>query len=246
MVLAQDTPAECQAISDALGMDAPIAFGDFVYGCLEDEGLNDVTGGGLTGSLFCTADPTCPAAHRDDMDSLDIGCDLPDARRSVCPCEGVFCGNGIVEAGEVCDDGNDIDNDGCTSLCSTLPPSCQVVNDQMWCFNDLACGEACEEMCTSLGLSLDIADEDWFAAQDTAAECQAISDAFGFVAPIDFSGYYYACLEDSGLNDTVGGGLTGSLFCSTTPECPAHHRIGMDQQGVACGMGARRSICPCN
>jgi len=32
------------------------------------------------------------------------------------------CGNGIVEAGELCDDGNDIDTDACNSRCG--PPTC--------------------------------------------------------------------------------------------------------------------------
>ncbi len=36
--------------------------------------------------------------------------------------EGVSCGNGKIEAGEECDDGNDIDNDGCTNLCNL--PAC--------------------------------------------------------------------------------------------------------------------------
>ena len=33
-----------------------------------------------------------------------------------CVLEG--CGNGIVERGEECDDGNTIDNDGCSSNCT--------------------------------------------------------------------------------------------------------------------------------
>ncbi|NCP67395.1 DUF11 domain-containing protein [bacterium] len=36
---------------------------------------------------------------------------------------GGFCGNGVVEAPEQCDDGNSIDNDSCSNTC-TLPPTC--------------------------------------------------------------------------------------------------------------------------
>jgi cysteine-rich repeat protein len=244
---AQDTAAECQSISDAFGLAAPIDFGNHPVGCLEDSGLNDLTGGGLTGGLLCSSDPMCTAAHHDDMDDLGLGCDLVGARRSVCPCEGEFCGNGVVEGAEVCDDGNQIENDGCTTACQTLPPSCVSVDNQLWCFNNDACGEPCNDVCTALGLSLDISDDDWLALQDTAAECQAISDALGMQNAIQMNSWTYACLEDDGFSDTVGGGLTGGLYCSTYNGCPGEHRTNMDGLGIACGAaGARRSICPCN
>lgn len=34
------------------------------------------------------------------------------------------CGNNILEAGEQCDDGNTIDNDGCDSFCVREVPEC--------------------------------------------------------------------------------------------------------------------------
>ena len=243
---AQDSAPECQAISDALGMTDPIDFDTHALGCLEDGGLSDLTGGGLTGSLLCSSDPTCPSAHRNDMDDIGTLCDLPGARRSVCPCGGQFCGNGVVEGNEVCDDGNQIQNDGCTTGCITTPPTCVVVNDQQWCFDNAACGEACNDVCDALGLSLDISDDEWFAAQDTIEECQAISDALGMDSPVQFNGWSYACLEDDGFGDVVDGGLTGALYCSSFNGCPADHRTNMDGLGIPCGPGARRSICPCN
>jgi cysteine-rich repeat protein len=122
---AQDTVGECQAIANALSMDAPIQFDASPLGCLEDAGLNDLTGGGLTGGLLCSSDPDCPAAHREDMDDLGGICDIAGARRSICPCIGAFCGNGLVEGGEVCDDGNEINNDGCNTSCGTGPNVCE-------------------------------------------------------------------------------------------------------------------------
>jgi len=31
------------------------------------------------------------------------------------------CGNGIIDVGETCDDGNTIDGDGCSSTCQSGP-----------------------------------------------------------------------------------------------------------------------------
>lgn len=158
----------------------------------------------------------------------------------------IECGDGEREGNEVCDDGNQIQNDGCTTGCITTPPTCVVVNDQQWCFDNAACGEACNDVCDALGLSLDISDDEWFAAQDTIEECQAISDALGMDSPVQFNGWSYACLEDDGFGDVVDGGLTGALYCSSFNGCPADHRTNMDGLGIPCGPGARRSICPCN
>ncbi len=123
---AQDTPAECQAIADAFQMSTPIQFDAEPLGCLEDTGGADLTGGDLTGGLACSSDPTCPGQHRTDMDDLGLNCDLPGSRRSVCPCAGAFCGNGVVEGTEICDDGNDVNGDGCNSHCTTGPNACDT------------------------------------------------------------------------------------------------------------------------
>jgi cysteine-rich repeat protein len=46
-----------------------------------------------------------------------------DARRSDPPEEcGTVCGNGILELGEACDDGNDDNTDTCTTACESCPP----------------------------------------------------------------------------------------------------------------------------
>ncbi|MEE8472422.1 MAG: hypothetical protein V3S82_04560 [Dehalococcoidia bacterium] len=28
------------------------------------------------------------------------------------------CGNGVIDAGEACDDGNNVDDDGCSAVCT--------------------------------------------------------------------------------------------------------------------------------
>ena len=55
-----------------------------------------------------TSDADADVIDADAADALDSGTDTPDAGR---------CGNGIVEEGEACDDGNDDDADACTNTC---------------------------------------------------------------------------------------------------------------------------------
>ena len=123
-------------------------------------------------------------------------------------------------------------------------PTCVEANGLNWCYDDQACGEACNDVCAALGLVPED-NQVWFEAQDTEAECQTISEAFGLGNSVDFAGYSYACLEDTPGNHTVGGGLVGPLFCSASESCPEAHRTDMDQIGTPCGPNSRRSICPC-
>jgi len=59
-------------------------------------------------------EPWVPEFWDVDFDYLDVAADYePDPE---------FCGNGVVDPGEECDDGNDDDNDACTGLC--LFPRC--------------------------------------------------------------------------------------------------------------------------
>jgi hypothetical protein len=113
-----------------------------------------------------------------------------------------------------------------------------------WCYNSAACGQACTAVCSAVGLTVIADNTTWFQAQDTAAECQAISNAFGIAQAVTVSSYTYACMEDTwGVH---GAGLNGPLLCSTYSGCPAEHRTNMDNLGTACtSTEARRSICPC-
>jgi cysteine-rich repeat protein len=46
--------------------------------------------------------------------------DLEDPNR-LSHCAKWICGNGVSQLGEVCDDGNNVDGDGCTSHCTVEP-----------------------------------------------------------------------------------------------------------------------------
>jgi len=71
----------------------------------------------LVAFATCASDKECPV----NMLCQDGYC-APDL---------ALCGNGIVDAGEVCDDGNDVDIDGCTATC--------LLSDGAACSNPRQC-----------------------------------------------------------------------------------------------------------
>jgi cysteine-rich repeat protein len=246
-----DGDEECDEVVETATCDDDCTFAD-----CGDEVVNEAAGevcdeGGE--AFACDNDCTLPVCGDGNTnESHNEICD-GGGETSTCDddCTAPSCGdqNQNVAALETCDDGNNTSNDGCSATCvleGDFGGYCRVVDGTQWCFNDDACGEACEDVCSSLGLTIEPDDNAWFAAQDSMAECQAISDAFGLTDPVDFGNHALGCLEDEGLNDLVGGGLTGSLSCSSDPTCPGSHRTDMDALGTNCNLvGARRSVCPC-
>jgi hypothetical protein len=173
---------------------------------------------------------SCNAGFADCNGLVSDGCETNTQTNSA------NCG----ACGRACPAGNSCTN----GVCGVS--NCQTVAGVRWCFNPNACGEPCNNVCASLGLPFTISDAAWFAAQDSAAECQSISNAFGIATPVNFASYTYACLEDSQGLHTMPATLIGPLFCSSFSGCPANHRTGMDQQGIACSVNTSRlSICPC-
>jgi hypothetical protein len=122
---------------------------------------------------------------------------------------------------------------------------CVQANGLNWCYDNGACGEACDAVCAALGMKVIDDDQVWFEAQNTPGECEVISQALGLGGAISFGVWGYACLEDSGGNHSVGGGLIAPLFCSSVESCPPVHRTLMDQLDTPCGPDSRRSVCPC-
>ena len=91
------------------------------------------------------------------------------------------CGNGIVEAGEPCDDGNTTDGDGCSSTCTTeTAPVCST---------SLVPGEQCDEGNTAIevlppscadgevGEAEDCNDADPGRGEDCASTCRLAGSA---------------------------------------------------------------------
>jgi fibro-slime domain-containing protein len=85
-------------------------------GCTGPNGLFNGDGTGC--SKTCTKEPTCRSSS---------GTCAAGSAGTTTACS-TSCGNGNVEAGEDCDDGNQVDGDGCSSTCTKEPGfDCQNV-----------------------------------------------------------------------------------------------------------------------
>ena len=99
--------------------------------------------------LTLIADAETPPRH--DRDELTLVC-----RRSARAC----CGDGIVGAGEQCDDGNATDGDGCDSNCT--PTACgNGIRDATERCDDgnLVDGDGCDSTCTPSGCGNGVVDQ---------------------------------------------------------------------------------------
>ncbi len=97
----------------------------------------------VTGTSVCgdgTRQPFCEAC--DDGAGNDDT--LPDACRS--DCRPARCGDGVIDSGETCDDGNVVDCDGCNATCE--PEIGNVCGDGIAL---MSCGEQCDDGNTIAG-----------------------------------------------------------------------------------------------
>lgn len=156
----------------------------------------------------------------------DVGTDTPDDADENTPDAGPVCGDGEVDDTEECDDGNDVDDDGCANDCtSNLARLCDKCGDDDDCFGDqslcvdLPYGSFCAPGCTLDG------DE----CPDTHA-CEEIVDAdsgdvigAGCVPTDDYAcgncgdGALYDGEECDDGNIESGDGCTP--MCAIEPRC---------------------------
>ena len=108
--------------------------------CESDVRSCSVTGGSGTQAWNGTAFGACSANACDSGYSLLSG-----------SCVAVGCGNGVVEAGEGCDDGNSINTDSCTTVCTVAACGDGFVQAAEGCDEGNTVTEACaygETSCT--------------------------------------------------------------------------------------------------
>lgn len=146
------------------------------------------------------------------------------------------CGNGVLESGELCDDANVDDDDGCSADCSTVDPNYFCTEGEQ-CVRIVTCGngviegdEACDDNNTESG-------------DGCTAECDEIEEGFSCVKPGEPCVVLPVCgngareqgeqCDDANTDDDDGC----SAVCEVEPGyfCPA----GRNCIALECGDGTR-------
>jgi cysteine-rich repeat protein len=142
------------------------------------------------GETFCDPDNQAvtegPSTSPTCNDTLDNDCDgSTDANDSDCYAPSTpepFCGDGNIDAGEQCDDGNNVDGDGCSSTCqteTTPPPPAPFCGDgnvdvgEQCDDGNTVSGDGCENDCT---VSLTTTNDDHDSYDDDDVEYNRSGD----------------------------------------------------------------------
>lgn len=135
------TSSACSAVVASRLADKPASDDAATMGCTP--GAMCLDGTPCKGPDVCSPDGTCVSGTAAAPDGTPCNSDSDPANGEICgmgACHLPFCGDGIVSAPELCDDGNPDPNDGCR-------PNCTFT-----CQNDMDCqdGNECDgaEVCT--------------------------------------------------------------------------------------------------
>jgi hypothetical protein len=168
--------------------------------------------------------------------------------RTVSDCLAPRCGDGVLHAGEGCDDGNNLDGDCCSALCEVLPAGASC-NDGRFCTatdacdasarcvgsgdpcdapdGDANCSEACDEdadSCTAPDPDGSTCDDGlWCNGRDlcAAGRCEAHQD-LPCAGPDDDANCRESCHEPTrtcNAPDPVGAACNDGRFCTVGESC---------------------------
>ena len=95
------------------------------------------------------------------------------------------CGNGVLESGEQCDDGNTVSYDGCSSSCQVETPVCgngHVESGEQCDDGNTLSGDGCSATCQVEGIGVDLHVKQWYPkGRDYVFVCaQTGFDALGY------------------------------------------------------------------
>jgi cysteine-rich repeat protein len=156
----------------SLRLSSRLVLAVLLFACSKQEGIRVLDASGGPGPDI--APPTFPDAGNDVSSAPDVGKDVssaPDARADADAGDVVvqLCGNGILDPGEGCDDGNTLSDDGCSPHCQLEGgPDCPYQG----CVATQICGNGiltASEICD---------DGNSVGGDGCSADCQAVEPGF--------------------------------------------------------------------
>lgn len=147
------------------------------------------------------------------------------------------CGNGVLEPGEVCDDGNQKDGDGCSADCGEIDPDYFCGEEGEACERVVTCGNGViegDEVCD---------DGNTKGGDGCSANCRAIEDGYACIKPGEPCVVLPVCgngIRERGEqcddgNDVSGDGCDEQCQLEFGYFCPPGH----DCIKLECGDGVR-------
>ncbi len=164
--------------------------------------------------------PECPSAACSGCNAIGGGCPNTDIVNSFTSCSPgeSCCGNTAIEAGEQCDDGNAVDEDGCSSSCQIeLAPGCPADSNHLIPFCGTFSvpaqldGGSFSGVCTSANCDFTVICNGG-TFEDTLSNCRV---------PVCGNGVPDLGEQCDDGNTTNGDGCSSSCKLETGSNCPA-------------------------
>ncbi len=132
-----------------------------------------------------------------------------------------YCGNGILEQGEECDDGNIKDGDGCSAVCvieTAIADGDGVLPDKSSDAEGVAMPDGDEEESPEPVLDKDVPDTpyDQDAATDSAPDPDTVSDHDAFCGNAVVEAGEVCDGNTASCRDLTDGEKVGTTYCNTT------------------------------
>jgi fibro-slime domain-containing protein len=171
----------------------------------------------------------------------DAGHKLADAGAT--DAEQVGCGDGKLQSGEACDDGNDLGGDGCSADCTSVERDFACPTPGSACVSTIKCGdgrisgkETCDDGNTdgADGCGADCQIAPGYLCAPAGQRCVAAKCGDGIVAGVE------AC--DDG-NDAAADGCSDACMIETGFACPT---AGKACHKTVCNDGVREGTEPCD